>query len=102
MKTWAYVVEHTSPSEVPEIERWFREPVVVEARGILEMNSEDPEFRRRHEMLMKDLQDQINDFELAEQRSRETDGKGGPQPSKQEVQFRWAMQKLQELNNERR
>ena len=96
VEKWAYFLGHAAQMEVPDIERLFRDPVFVEAGGILEMISKTEEERVRYELRMKALRDLRDNLESAEMRGLET----GRQQGREEGRLEGTIQTLQELLGE--
>ena len=103
LDTYAHV-GHAAQMEVPDIERLFRDPVFVEAGGILEMISKTEEERVRYEMRMKALRDLRDNLESAEMRGLETGRQQGREEGReegrQEGRLEGTIQTLQELLGE--
>jgi predicted transposase/invertase (TIGR01784 family) len=104
VEKWAYFLGHAAQMEVPDIERLFRDPVFVEAGGILEMISQTEEERVRYELRMKALRDLRDNLESAELRGLETGRQQGReegrQEGRQEGRLEGTIQTLQELLGE--
>ena len=84
VEKWAYFLGHAAQMEVPDIERLFRDPVFVEAGGILEMISKTEEERLRYELRIKALRDLHSNLEYAERRGLETGLQQGREQGRQE------------------
>jgi predicted transposase/invertase (TIGR01784 family) len=100
VEKWAYFLGHAAQLEVPDIERLFRDPVFVEAGGILEMISKTEEERVRYELRMKALRDLRDNLESAELRGLETGRQQGREEGRQEGRLEGTIQTLQELLGE--
>jgi len=108
VEKWAYFLGHAAQMEVPDIERLFRDPVFVEAGGILEMISKTEEERVRYELRMKALRDLRDNLESAElrgletgrQQGREEGRQQGREEGRQEGRQEGTIQTLQELLGE--
>jgi hypothetical protein len=61
VEKWAYFLRHADELDISQINRLFRDPVFVEAGGILEMISNTPDERLRYELRMKAWRDQLEE-----------------------------------------
>jgi len=84
LEQWTYFLGHAAQMEVPDIERLFRDPVFVEAGGILEMISKTEEERLRYELRIKALRDLHSNLEYAERRGLEAGLQQGREEGRQE------------------
>ena len=100
VEKWAYFLGHAAQMEVPDIERLFRDPVFVEAGGILEMISKTEEERLRYELRIKALRDLRSNLESAEMRGLEAGLQQGREEGRQEGRLEGTIQTLQELLGE--
>jgi len=104
LEQWTYFLGHAAQMEVPDIERLFRDPVFVEAGGILEMISKTEEERLRYELRIKALRDLRSNLEYAEMRGLEAGlqqgREEGREEGRQEGRLEGTIQTLQELLGE--
>ena len=84
VEKWAYFLGHAAQMEVAELDRCFRDPVFVEAGGILEMISKNEQERLRYELRMKALRDLHSNLDFAEKRGLETGRQQGREEGRQE------------------